>query len=142
MTSIEFYTGVADPISATHRLALKVFASKRTLRIATPDAATTDALDRLLWEKPDEAFVPHCTLASSLREFTPIVIDHENDHAGDADVLISLCPTPPKFFARFERMIEIVGRDETLAKNGRERWAFYKSRGYPLKHTDLSKRET
>ena len=140
MTAIEFYTGISDPIAATHRLALKVYASGRRLRIATPDQATTALLDRALWEKPEDSFVPHCTLGSPLRDATPIVIDHANDHDGAADVLISLCERPPKYFARFERMFEVVGVDATLATAGRERWAFYKSRGYPLKHTDLSKR--
>lgn len=140
MTTIEFYTGIADPIAATHRLALKVYASGRRLRIATPDEATTKLLDRALWERPEDAFVPHCTLGSPLRDATPIVIDHTNDHDGAADVLISLCGQPPKYFARFERMFEVVGTDPELAAAGRERWAFYKSRGYPLKHTDMSKR--
>ncbi len=140
MTSIEFYTGIADPIAATHRLARKVYASGHRLRIATPDEATTALLDRALWETPEDAFVPHCALASPLREATPIIVDHSNDHDGPADVLISLCAQPPKYFARFERVFEVVGVDTALATAGRERWAFYKSRGYPLKHTDLSKR--
>ncbi|MGL4231697.1 MAG: DNA polymerase III subunit chi [Casimicrobium sp.] len=140
MTTIEFYTGVANPISAAHKLALKVFAAKRALRIATPDANATQSLDRLLWEQPEDAFVPHVPLASPLRDATPIILDHEAAHEGACDVLINLCHVPPKYFSRFERLIEIVGRDEDSAKAGRERWQFYKERGYAMTHTDLSKR--
>jgi DNA polymerase III subunit chi len=140
VTKIEFYTGVAKPVSAAHKLSLKVFAVKRKLRIATPDARATEELDRLLWESPEDAFVPHVTLQSPLREDTPIIVDHATSHEGAADVLISLCHESPSFFARFERMIEIVGVDEQSALAGRRRWQFYKERGYAMTHTDLSKR--
>jgi DNA polymerase III subunit chi len=140
MTRIEFYTGVANPVQAAHRLTLKVFAAKRKLRIATPDAATTDELDRMLWVQPEDGFVPHVRLDSPLRAATPILIDHANAHEGDADVLISLCNEPPPYFARFDRLIEIVGGDEASATAGRQRWQFYKQRGYEMTHTDLSKR--
>jgi DNA polymerase III subunit chi len=139
MTRIEFYTGVANPVQAAHRLALKVFAAKRKLRIATPDAAITGELDRMLWLQPEESFVPHVALNSPLRDDTPIVIDHAATHEGAADVLISLCATPPSYFARFERLIEIVGQDEGLAQTGRTRWQYYKERGYAMTHTDLSR---
>jgi DNA polymerase III subunit chi len=140
VTRIEFYTGVAKPVSAAHKLSLKVVAAKRRLRVATADASATDALDRLLWESPEEGFVPHVRLDSALRDDTPIIIDHALSHEGAADVLISLCHEPPSFFARFERMIEIVGVDEASALAGRRRWQFYKERGYAVTHTDLSKR--
>jgi DNA polymerase III subunit chi len=139
MTQIEFYTGVSQPVQSAHRLALKVFAAKRKLRIASPDAATTDELDRLLWTQPEEAFVPHVRLDSPLRDDTPIVLDHAATHEGAADVLISLCATPPSYFARFERLIEIVGKEDALAQTGRTRWQFYKERGYAMTHTDLSR---
>jgi DNA polymerase III subunit chi len=140
MTKIEFYTGVVKPIQAAHRLTLKVYAAQRRLRIATADAATTDELDRLLWLQPEEAFVPHVGLNSPLRDDTPIIVDHAGTHEGTADVLISLCAEPPSYFARFERVIEIVGTDEQSALAGRRRWQFYKARGYEMAHTDLSKR--
>ncbi len=142
MTTIEFYTGVANPVLAAHRLALKVFAAKRRLRIATPDEAITQSLDRMLWEQPEDGFIPHVGLASSVSSLTPVIVDHTIDHEGVADVLINLCETPPKYFARFERLIEIVGRDEPSAKAGRDRWQFYKTRGYAMTHVDLSKRAT
>ncbi len=140
MTKIEFYTGVANPVSAAHKLSLKVFAAKRHLRISTSSVTETDALDRLLWEAPEDSFAPHVRLDSPLREHTPIVIDHATSHDGTADVLISLCHEPPGYFARFERLIEIVGVDEVSAAAGRRRWQFYKERGYAVTHTDLSKR--
>lgn len=135
MTEINFYTAVANPLTATARLVGKAYAQGRKVRVVTPDAATTAALDKLLWEQPVEGFVPHVTMTSMHVAVTPVIVDHSLLHEGAADVLINLSAEPPAFFARFERMFEIVGVDATLATAGRERWAFYKARGYALSHT-------
>lgn len=135
MTEINFYTAVTNPLAATARLVGKAYAQGRRVRVVTPDAATTAALDKLLWEQPVEGFVPHVTMTSPQAALTPVIVDHSLLHEGAADVLINLSAEPPAFFSRFERMFEIVGSDLTLAAAGRERWAFYKARGYPLSHT-------
>ena len=135
MTEINFYTAVTNPLTATARLVGKAYAQGRRVRVVTPDAATTAALDKLLWEQPVEGFVPHVTMTSPHVAHTPVIVDHSLLHEGTADVLINLSAEPPAFFARFERMFEIVGQEATLAAAGRARWAFYKARGYPLSHT-------
>ena len=40
--------------------------------------------------------------------------------------------TVPEFFSRFERVAELVENDEQQRHHGRERFRFYKERGYPL----------
>lgn len=134
MTEINFYTAVANPLAATARLVGKAYAQGRRVRVVTPDALTTVALDKLLWEQPVEGFVPHVTMTSPHMAETPVIVDHSLVHEGAADVLINLGAEPPAFFARFERMFEIVGREAPLAAAGRERWAFYKARGYAMSH--------
>jgi len=39
-------------------------------------------------------------------------------------------------FARFERLVEIVGTDEDNKALARQRYKFYKERGYPLNTFD------
>ena len=56
-------------------------------------------------------------------------------------MLVNLHPAPPPFFSRFERLAEIVGTDEADAAAGRERWKFYKERGYELRPHNLSAKE-
>ena len=68
------------------------------------------------------------------------VIDPANAIDGPADVLINLASTPPSFFARFERLAEIVAADEAQVQAGRERWRYYRERGYELRVHDLSER--
>jgi DNA polymerase-3 subunit chi len=138
MTSIDFYTHVDDPLAVAAKLVAKAWTQHGSVRVLTPDAATTDAIDRLLWLQPATGFLPHCRLASPLASETPILIDHRSEHEGPAAVLINLTPTPPSFFSRFERLAEIVPADEAQAQAGRERYRFYRERGYELRAHNLA----
>ena len=136
VTSIDFYTHIRDAVDVAAKLVAKAYAQHRHVRVLTPDAPTTDVLDELLWVRPKHAFLPHCRARSPLAGETPIVIDDCLEHRGPAAVLINLHIAPPPFFARFERLAEIVTVDD--AEAGRERWRFYRERGYPLRVHDLS----
>lgn len=138
MTSIDFYTRVADRLAVTAKLVVKAVAAHGSVRVLTPDAATTDALDRLLWTVPATGFLPHCRLDSPLAAQTPVWIDHRVEHTGPACVLINLHLEPPPFFSRFERLAEVVGAEDAAA--GRDRYRFYRERGYELRAHDLSER--
>ena len=140
MTSIDFYTHVVDRLEVAARLVTKAFAQHGSVRVLTPDAATTEALDRWLWLKPPIAFLPHCRVGSALAGDTPIWVDHVDDHPGPAAVLINLRADPPSFFSRFERLAEIVGIDETDVEAGRTRFRFYRERGYELRTHSLAER--
>jgi DNA polymerase-3 subunit chi len=138
MTTIDFYTHVGDRLAVTARLVAKAVAAHGSARVLTPDAATTDALDRLLWVVPAIGFLPHCRIDSPLSADTPVWIDHALEHAGPAAVLVNLHREPPPFFSRFERLAEVVGIDDAAA--GRERYRFYRERGYELRAHDMSGR--
>ena len=58
-----------------------------SVRVLTPDAATTAALDRLLWLDPPLSFLPHCRMDSPIAAETPIWIDDALEHSGPAAVL-------------------------------------------------------
>jgi DNA polymerase-3 subunit chi len=138
MTSIDFYTQVGDPLAVAAKLVTKAWSQHGSVRVLTPDAQATDALDRLLWLQPATGFLPHCRLASRLASDTPIIVDHAPEHEGPAVVLVNLSPTPPSFFSRFERLAEIVAADEVHVQAGRERYRFYRERGYELRAHNLA----
>jgi DNA polymerase-3 subunit chi len=75
---------------------------------------------------------------SAVAAETPIWIDERVAHDGPAAVLVNLQRDPPPFFSRFERLAEIVSVDEDDAAAARERWKFYKARGYELRTHRLS----
>ena len=141
MTSIDFYTHCADRLEVAARLVAKAWAQHGSVRVLTPGEDGTAELDARLWRLPPTGFLPHCRLASPLAAETPIVVDHALVHEGPAAVLINLHPSPPPFFSRFERLVEIVGTDDGDTAAGRERWRFYKERGYALRSHNLAQRE-
>ena len=140
MTTIDFYTHVADRLEVAARLVAKAYQQHGCVRVLTPDPVATEALDRALWLRPPTAFLPHCRVDSALAAETPIWIDHAAEHPGPAVVLINLHPDPPSFFSRFERLAEIVGLDEADAAAGRDRYRYYRERGYELRTHSLNER--
>jgi DNA polymerase-3 subunit chi len=140
VTTIDFYTHCADRLDVAAKLVAKAWAQNGSVRVLTSGEALTAQLDGLLWRVPATGFLPHCRLGSALAAETPIVVDHALQHDGPAAVLINLHPSPPPFFSRFERLVEIVGVDESEAAAGRERWRFYKERGYALRSHSMAPR--
>jgi DNA polymerase-3 subunit chi len=141
VTTVDFYTHCADRLEVAARLVAKAWAQHGSVRVLTAGEALTAELDSRLWRLPPTGFLPHCRLASPLAAETPIVVDHALTHEGPAAVLINLHPAPPPFFSRFERLVEIVGTDAEGAAAGRERWRYYKERGYALRSHNLAQRE-
>jgi DNA polymerase-3 subunit chi len=140
MTTIDFYTHCTDPFEVASKLVAKAWAQHGSVRVLTADAGATEEFGRFLWQRPATGFFPHCRLASPLAGETPIVVDHTLEHEGPAAVLVNLHALPPPFFSRFERLAEIVGLDAENAASGRERWKFYKARGYEIRSFNLSAR--
>jgi DNA polymerase-3 subunit chi len=140
VTTIDFYTHCADPLDVAAKLVAKAWAQHGSVRVLTAGEALTAQLDGVLWKTPPTGFLPHCRLGSPLAGETPIVVDHALQHEGPAAVLINLHPAPPPFFSRFERLVEIVGVGDSEAAAGRERWRFYKERGYALRSHNLAPR--
>jgi DNA polymerase-3 subunit chi len=137
VTEITFYTHADDPLDVARRVAIKAHGQGKQVMIYAPDVATADAIDRLLWTMPATGFVPHCRDSDALAGETPVLIGTRADALRSADVMINLhCEQPPAF-ARFERLVEIIGQDEAGMEQGRERYRFYKTRGYALHAHDL-----
>jgi len=137
MTEITFYTHADNPLDVARRVATKAHGQGKQVMIYAPDKTVADAIDRLLWTTPALGFVPHCRDSDTLASETPVLIGTDADALRSADVMINLHTGQPPAFARFERLVEIVGLDEAGVEAGRERYRFYKTRGYALKTHDL-----
>lgn len=138
MTKIDFYTGSADKLRTACQLSHKAMQNGVRVAFSAPDAAV-DALDKLLWHYPATAFVPHCRSEAEDAAQWPVVLSSGNADFPHHELLISLHDECVSFFSRFERVIEIVTGDAEDSRMGRERYKFYKDRGYELRHIDLSK---
>ncbi len=138
MTSIDFYFNAADRLQVACRLAGKAVAQGRSLVVYAPEGDTASRIDKLLWTWPATGFVPHCALHDPLAPDTPVLIAADAGTPQRCDVLLNLSADCPPHFERFERLLEVVGADEAERAAGRERYRFYKSRGYAIGNHDLA----
>jgi DNA polymerase-3 subunit chi len=98
--------------------------------LAEPDRLA--AFDEQLWTFSPLDFVPHCMAASPLAKDTPVVLAANLDEVPHHQILVNLGMSVPPQFARFERLLEVVGNEEQELAAGRERYRFYRDRGYAL----------
>lgn len=138
MTQIDFYTHAENKLHTACQILCKAFEQRARVYVATPDAALSDSLDRLLWSTPSIGFVPHCRANASVAPDTPIIIDHISESLPHDDVLLNLRNDSPAFFTKFQRLIEIVSLEEADRAAARERFKFYRDRGYPMRTHNLA----
>ncbi len=137
MTRIDYYTHAADRLLVARKLAVKAWnAGKHTL-LFTRDAAQSRELDAGFWTSSILSFIPHVHCGHALAGKTPILIGDDPALLARPDVLINLAADVPECFARFDRMLEIVSEDDSDKVQARNRYRFYKQRGYAIELHDL-----
>jgi DNA polymerase-3 subunit chi len=137
VTEISFYTFAGNKLDVARKLAAKAYSQGRRVMIYAPEPELADAIDRLLWSTPALGFLPHCRDSDSVAAETPVLIGANAAALAQADVMINLHHDWPPAFARFERLLEIVGQDQTDREQGRVRYRFYQERGYAITPIDL-----
>ncbi len=142
MTRIDFYISKNNDDDARARLACRVaekaYQMKHSVYVHVDDRQQAEQLDQLLWVFRDRSFVPHCLSDDPLSAEAAVIIGYGNAPAGTPEILINISNEVPGFFSRYERVAEIVGGDENYRQKARERFKFYRERGYPLETHELS----
>ncbi|MGH8460288.1 MAG: DNA polymerase III subunit chi [Stenotrophobium sp.] len=140
MTRIDFYilpesTLPADSAVMTAcKLCDKATGAGRKVYVNVPDAAQAEELNGALWSFRQGSFIAHEQhIGQKIEDPQPMVLlgsiePPESHHA----VLINLGLDAPAFFSRFDRVLEIVEGDAARRAKSRERYKFYKDRGYEL----------
>ncbi|AOZ07397.1 DNA polymerase III subunit chi [Cupriavidus malaysiensis] len=136
MTRIDFHSNVPDKLGYVCRLVRKAYGAG--LKLVVHGAPTQLAeLDARLWTFSQLDFLPHCGAEHPRAAVTPIVLAAGLERVPHHQVLINLTAQAPEQFASFERLIEVVGTDSADRAAGRERYRFYRERGYALTHHDV-----
>ncbi|MCW8901969.1 MAG: DNA polymerase III subunit chi [Gammaproteobacteria bacterium] len=147
MTRIDFYIIEQGSETATEtficRLTEKAWSQNNDVYIHTLDEHHAAKYDELLWTFAEESFVPHHLIQNenTLAHSKNILIGHSASKETPAschDVLINLDHDTPSFFSQFERVAEIIANDEMSRSKGRERYQFYRDRGYALETHKMS----
>lgn len=135
MTRIDFHSNVPDKIAYACRLVRKARAAQCQVVLHATDDRQLVLLDEALWTFSEQDFLPHVMADDALADKTPVVLTQGDSAAlPHYQVLINLSDATPAYFARFERMFEIVSSDDADKLAGRERYRYYQQRGYPLTH--------
>lgn len=139
MTQVDFYVletaDRGDRFQLCCRLAEKAWSHGHRILVHCASAEDAERMDRLLWVFRDQSFVPHGRVGQVDPDLTPVLIAQPGQSADEHDVLINLAAEVPVFFSRFDRVVEPVDADQAARAASRERFKFYRDRGYqPTAH--------
>lgn len=132
MTRINFYHDAQDKHLTACRVVAKAMQQKLRVLIYTRDAKVIQHVDKLLWTWQANGFVPHCMADGPLAAQTPVLLSRNCATPTHDEVLVNLDSECPPGFARFQRLVEIIGLDDNERSAGRERFRFYRDRGYQI----------
>jgi DNA polymerase-3 subunit chi len=136
MTQVDFYILEDSQPQAcplfTCRLAEKAYKQGHQIYINAESGQQLKQLDDLLWTFRAGSFLPHAVYETGATANPPILLGHAVEPEGASDVLVNLSSEIPAYFSRFSRVAELVGGSGEQRAAARERYRFYKDRGYTL----------
>jgi DNA polymerase III subunit chi len=135
MTRVRFYTDIPDRASLILHLVEQAVARQRqvTIYLESPEAA--EQLSQSLWHQ--SAFIPNVLADAPQASLTPVLLAWLPEHIRQDDMLFNCQTDLPKFFSRFRHLFELIGSAEDDKTAGRQRYAFYRDRGYEIQHMKM-----
>jgi DNA polymerase III, chi subunit len=97
-------------------------------------------LDQALWTFSQEDFISHAVTTDSvaMQERSTVVLAAEECDVGLRQVLVNCLPEVPSSFAKYEKVVEIVGTDDDDRAWARQRWKQYTQQGFELIRHDVA----
>jgi DNA polymerase-3 subunit chi len=139
VTQVDFYILESDSDDARLQLACKIVdkATQLDHQVFIHSTSEDEArqLDELLWTFAQGSFIPHRIVRAEAAapSLEPVLIGvNQPPGPGRWDVLINLAADVPEFFSRYERVAEVVDANAARREQSRERYRFYRDRGYKL----------
>lgn len=136
MTRIDFHSNVQDKKLSMLGLVQQLVDKKHQVTIFVADEATAKDYSMALWASNETSFLAHVLATDTLAEDSPMLLDWEEKRLCQDDILINLTERQLTAFSRFKRLIELVGHDEQDKVLARQRFKFYRDRGYEVRHFD------
>jgi DNA polymerase-3 subunit chi len=140
---IDFHFNVEHRLHYACRYVRRARAADCRVLLFSRDPDRLARLDAALWTFSALDFVPHAYLDSPLAARTPVLLAASLDSAAApaGALLINLddeVPAElPSLSDRFERLVEIVSRDDDDRRHARERFRSYRDAGFELQSHDL-----
>lgn len=143
MTRVDFYLTPASSeqqrLLTACRLAEKAYQLGHHVFIYADKAEQVQQLDDMLWTFRAGSFLPHTNSDAEDVAAYPVVIGTQHRDEAAHDVMINLAENIPDCFSRFERVAEVVSGIEEERQAARNRFKFYRDRGYELETHELKK---
>lgn len=107
------------------------FQKGQAILVSVPNAEVAEYVDKLLWSKPEESFIPHTISQTATNE--QVVITTKTDNINKAAILFNLCPLASSMVDQFEITYEY--HDEThpdKLKLSQDRRSAYAAAGHDV----------
>lgn len=140
MTRVRFYTNVIEQPAMLNHLLQQAINQKHQATVFVGSQTQAKSLSDYLWQSSTTAFVPHALADEPHAKQSPVVLAWQAEQIHQDDILLNCQPSQALFFSRFQHLFEVVGIDETEKIAGRERYKFYRDRGYDIKHIDMQEK--
>jgi DNA polymerase III subunit chi len=136
MTRVIFYSNIVDKQAASMILVRKALAKRHLVTLFTESERAAQVYSDVLWQQDSTSFLPNVLASHDLANETPVVLDWHDEQLCQDDILVNLTQRQLTVFSRFKQLVELVGVDEQDKALARERFKFYRDRGYEIKHFD------
>lgn len=137
---VSFHFNAPDKLAYACLFTRKWAAGHGKRIVITGDWALLQALDARLWQLRPVDFVAHCLqdAAPAVLQASPVQLCSHLQQATHQEVLLNLGAGVPEGFERFEKLVEIVSRDDPADRDlARARWRHYQSLGHAIVRHDL-----
>ena len=131
MTEVAFYTNVIDQTRLIKKLLHKAHNLGRKLHISVRDELEGEQIAKDLYVAEPTSFFGISSSPHDAHDLTSLTISYTSDY-GHNDIIINLTYEVPDNFSAFKRLIEIVRQDEGNISAARDRYRWYKDRGYSI----------
>lgn len=167
MTEVRFIFNVPQKLPYAARVTRKLLGQQQAVSVVAR-AEALQQLDQILWTLSPSDFIAHSVLSATGQEIftaahgptsssptaepgserpalspslSPVILLEDPAHSHHSQVLLNLRDDIPQNFGRFNFLYELVSQyDEAEKQAARERWRYYKQRGYVVHGHDLAQR--
>lgn len=134
VVQVSFYSDAADPLLYACRLIRRALTTGKPVGVRV-SAADVVQLDELLWSFDAAEFIPHRRWdgTTPFASGEVLLVDDASrlPHRG---LLLNLTDDMPDDALRFERVLEVIGREPSAVQAGRARYRSYQQAGAKLDH--------
>ncbi|WP_017464067.1 DNA polymerase III subunit chi [Dyella ginsengisoli] len=124
-----------QPLLLVCELAKRAYAAQQPALVLCRDFEQAEALDELLWDFDEDAFIPHQLAGDDDDAQTAVLLVPPGIETPDRPLLINL--REQRAEGRYERVLEVVAADPAEREGSRQRWREYAGLGFTVNKFDM-----